>query len=750
MKSIARRKSKVSKKAVFLALTSIALFVILGFVYILNLLSYQRAENTDYLFEVSRQAAVSTKKQIQGDLKNLSAIARSSLSDTILSDAVVYDALGEEVKNNDYLLMGVVLKKGTVLGLDSQGKKSFPVNILDENCIESAMDGNNYVSAVKKDNKTGQSYVLYAVPIHNGKKPVAVLVAAQPTSAFFDIVKNAVYKDVGQSCIIANDGNIICGTDELSGINNIFEHTTDGFSAVQYASLNMKNGLEGSVDLNLNGKNVWASYSPVGIGGWYTVSFVPQYSLGGSFSSTLMLIILGVLAIGIVLLVGLLTLTGGYRKNQEKAIRLAYYDPVTGAYNKNKFNVEATERIRNRAGGYVICSFDINNFKAINELFGFVGGDMLLKYVAQCMSKLVEQDEVFARISNDCFYILLKNAPNAEIESRLMGLMNAVSNYAINRGTQYHIVSCCGVYKVRAEDVYDNMNLLCDRASLARAHKKGKHENIVAFFDESLHRDEAKRNEIENDMRRALNNGEFQVYLQPQFDINNEKVAGAEALIRWNHPDKGRMRPDEFIPVFESNGFITEIDEYVLETVCSALDKWRKKGYEIFPISVNQSRLHLYQTDYTARLTSTINRYNVPAAMIELEMTESIAFENQELLKKITSELHKIGFTLSMDDFGSGYSSLNVLKDLPFNVLKLDKGFFEESSDTDRGRNIIKSVIEMAKDLGMKTISEGIEEYRQVEFLKQAGCDMIQGYYYGRPVSLADFERTVFEKNETF
>lgn len=209
------------------------------------------------------------------------------------------------------------------------------------------------------------------------------------------------------------------------------------------------------------------------------------------------------------------------------------------------------------------------------------------------------------------------------------------------------------------------------------------------------------------------------------------------------------MRPDEFIPVFEANGFITEIDEYVLETVCKALNRWSQKGYDIFPISVNQSRLHLYQTDYTARLTTTINRCNVNANMIELEMTESIAFENQYLLKKITSELHRIGFILSMDDFGSGYSSLNVLKDLPFDVLKLDKAFFEESSDSSRGRNIIKSVISMAKDLNMKIISEGIEEYRQIEFLKQAGCDMVQGYYYGKPIPIDDFEKMVFE-NKTF
>lgn len=749
MKSIARRKSKISKKAIFLALTAIALFLILGFVYILNLLSYQRAENTDYLFEVSRQAAVSTRKQLQGDIRNLTAVSRNSLSDTLLDEKLVYATLKQEIKQGDFLFMGVVLEKGTVLGLDSSGKKSFPVNILDGDCIENAMSGANYVSGVKKNDKTDERYILYAVPVYSGTAPVAALVAAQPVTVFHDIVKNAVYKDIGQTMIISNDGNVICSPSSLSNVSNVFENTTDGYSAVQYAIQSMQNGIEGSVDLILNGDSVWASYSPVGISGWYIVSFVPQYSLGGSFSSTMMLVIMGVLAIGIIILVGMLTLTGGYRKNQEKAIRLAYYDPVTGAYNKNKFNAEATERIRNRAGGYVICSFDINNFKAINELFGFVGGDMLLKYVSQCMAKLVEPDELFARISNDCFFILLKNAPNAEIESRLMGLMNAVSNYAINRGTQYHIVSCCGVYKVRAEDVYENMNLLCDRASLARANKKGQHENIVTFFDESLHRDEAKRNEIENDMRRALNNGEFQVFLQPQYDINTEKVAGAEALIRWNHPDKGRMRPDEFIPVFEANGFITEIDEYVLETVCKALNRWSQKGYDIFPISVNQSRLHLYQTDYTARLTTTINRCNVNANMIELEMTESIAFENQYLLKKITSELHRIGFILSMDDFGSGYSSLNVLKDLPFDVLKLDKAFFEESSDSSRGRNIIKSVISMAKDLNMKIISEGIEEYRQIEFLKQAGCDMVQGYYYGKPIPIDDFEKMVFE-NKTF
>jgi EAL domain-containing protein (putative c-di-GMP-specific phosphodiesterase class I) len=225
--------------------------------------------------------------------------------------------------------------------------------------------------------------------------------------------------------------------------------------------------------------------------------------------------------------------------------------------------------------------------------------------------------------------------------------------------------------------------------------------------------------------------------------VGTENIIGAEALVRWNHPIRGMLSPARFVPVFESNGFITEVDLYVLNQVCELLQVWLKEGIPPICISVNLSRVHLYERDLVKRLTEVVERYNVPPEYIEFELTESVFYEETEGLLRIMSEIKEAGFRLSMDDFGSGYSSLNLLRRLPVDVLKLDKVFLQDCGDGDdemRGKRIVMHVISMAKDLQMEVLAEGVETLNQKEFLQSARCDMIQGYYYARPMPLKEFE----------
>ncbi|WP_236879340.1 putative bifunctional diguanylate cyclase/phosphodiesterase [Clostridioides difficile] len=243
-------------------------------------------------------------------------------------------------------------------------------------------------------------------------------------------------------------------------------------------------------------------------------------------------------------------------------------------------------------------------------------------------------------------------------------------------------------------------------------------------------------------MNKALEKGEFIVYYQPKYSLGDvNEIEGAEALIRWNSPEFGFISPIDFIPLFEKNGFIVNIDMFVFEEVCKTLNKWINKGYTPVPISVNMSRVHLYRDNFIENITDLISKYNISPEFIELELTESVVFDNLNILIDIMKKIKEIGFLISMDDFGSGYSSLNLLKDLSFDILKLDRGFLIETTDTKRGKIIISKIVEMAKAIDIKVICEGVETYEQVEFLKEIGCDKVQGYLFAKPMVLDEFEK---------
>lgn len=244
---------------------------------------------------------------------------------------------------------------------------------------------------------------------------------------------------------------------------------------------------------------------------------------------------------------------------------------------------------------------------------------------------------------------------------------------------------------------------------------------------------------LEERLKNGIKNNEFVIYLQPKFYTNTGKLAGAEALIRWNRDGKLVM-PNIFIPLFEKYELITELDTYVLENICRLQQQWRKQEYNIVTISVNESRLHLYNENHINDLIDLVNKYNVQPNTIELEMTETTVVHNVELAKEAEKNVHKLGFIVSMDDFGTGYSSFSMLKNINIDVLKMDKSFFDDVLESRRGKIIIEAIIEMSHKLNMKVVAEGIETKEQVEYLKNVKCDMIQGYYFERPIKVEEFE----------
>ncbi|HBL8751643.1 TPA: bifunctional diguanylate cyclase/phosphodiesterase, partial [Clostridioides difficile] len=393
---------------------------------------------------------------------------------------------------------------------------------------------------------------------------------------------------------------------------------------------------------------------------------------------------------------------------------------------------------------YALFYIDVDKFKYINDMFGYDMGNDTLIHISNTIASELKEDEIFARVSADHFVLLIKYKTDDDIKTRLNNIYNKVQILSNPKINYYKLILDCGIYKISKSD--NDINTIMDRANTARKTIKGGHKNSFAFYDKEMHKKILKEKEIENSMVDALNNGEFIVYFQPKYSLSDYQIIGAEALVRWDNPQKGLIPPIEFIPVFERNGFIVNIDFYVFEEVCKKIREWMDEGQKVVPISVNLSRMHFVNSNFIEKFKLIVDKYKIPTRLIELELTETAVLDNIEGLLDTMNNLKEKGFVISMDDFGTGYSSLNLLKELPVDILKLDRAFFTEKDESNNEKIVISNVIKMAKELKMKVISEGVETISQVEFLKQIGCDMVQGYLFSKPMPVKEFEKIAFKK----
>ncbi|ENY8917556.1 TPA: putative bifunctional diguanylate cyclase/phosphodiesterase [Clostridioides difficile] len=295
---------------------------------------------------------------------------------------------------------------------------------------------------------------------------------------------------------------------------------------------------------------------------------------------------------------------------------------------------------------------------------------------------------------------------------------------------------CVGIYFVEEGEV--DIQKAVNKANMARSVAKGKNINY-AIYNEDVRNKLSEESMILDDIKIALVKNQFEVYYQPKFSLVNGEMIGSEALIRWNHPEHGFISPAVFIPIAEKSKLILKIGRFVFERVCTDLSEWKKQGKNIVPVSVNLSRVELYQPDIVKFINKTIQMYNLSSDFIEIEITETVAINELNILKNVLNELRKHGFSISMDDFGTGYSSISCLRDMPIDILKLDKSFLGGIEHDERSRNIAKSIVSLAKSLDLVVIIEGVESKEQAELMKQFGCDLVQGFYFARPMPAKNF-----------
>ena len=378
--------------------------------------------------------------------------------------------------------------------------------------------------------------------------------------------------------------------------------------------------------------------------------------------------------------------------------------------------------------------FDIRRFKIINDLYGEQFGDEVLYWIREKLKELCNHRQYFLNLRSDVFQIVTEYDDVTELYEQIARTERELAMYKAVK-LQYS----CGVYLV--EDGAMELRRMEDRAAMARKAAKNSLLSQVVFYQEQFKTSLYNRKFVEENIDLAIREGQLQMYLQPKYSISRNRIVGAEALVRWQHPRRGMIYPMEFLPVIEEDGLVTKVDYYIWRKAAEFLGLCREAGVEDCPISVNLSRRHLQDREFIGVLEGIVEEYGIRKQLLELEITETM----EEHVSQAAREMKEQGFKLLMDDFGSGYSSLNILLETPFDMLKLDRKFMENMMVSDKGQLILKHVITMADQLKLGLIAEGVETRDQVELLKRMGCDQVQGYYYAKPMPPEDFRRLLLE-----
>ncbi len=478
---------------------------------------------------------------------------------------------------------------------------------------------------------------------------------------------------------------------------------------------------------------------------WTLVISVPEDAIARNANSIILnttLLLIEIIAI----LIATWARVAHINKTHLKEIsKIAYYDELTGLVNEKKFKLDIKQMLkRSKDKKFCIIKFDIVNFKVVNNIFGYTIGNKIIQAVAEYSTNLSSPNVLFCRISADEFLIFGLYDELANINSvRKIYETEANNNIRNICGRTFKFRYSRYTIPIGSTDADDIVNTITLTHSFCKTNPQAK----MFDYDENLKNKLVETAKICNKMHSALENNEFKVYLQPKYNLSDASVYGAEALVRWQERNGNMLYPNSFIPVFEQEGFIVALDSYMLEQVCIIISRLREQSGIELPISINFSRMHMLQDNFADYVASVADKHNVPHHLIEIEMTETSMIDNEEDFKKIFLNLHKRGFTLSMDDFGAGYSSLALLSELSFDIIKLDRSLLSEATNKENSALVVKSILKMSKELKLKTVCEGVEKEEQINFLKDAGCDLAQGYFYSRPIPNEDFEDLYFKSN---
>lgn len=550
------------------------------------------------------------------------------------------------------------------------------------------------------------------------------------------------------SCIVGARGETILSPvdiDSFAYLENIFRDTSQGREAQELKMMlkNMARGKDGSLQFtDVKGNENFLAYNSLEINDWVLLTIVPINLVSGNISVYAIRTFLIVAVVFLLFMMLLLVIYRVYNESRTQLTRLAFMDSLTGGMNNGAFQMKYQKEIRKKEDFFcVIVLMNIKNFKMINEKFGFVTGSNILRYIYQTIEKHVDKNngEFTARSEMDHFFICLREKNRERVQTRMDEIMEDINTFQDADCPKCQLSFSLGCYL--AENSDPEINKIQDRARMATQLISIAEENVCIFYNTDIAEKLKREQELDDIFEESLERHEFEVYLQPKVSLKTHKPEGAEALIRWKHPKWGMISPADFIPLFEKNGKICKLDFYVFEEICKFYQKRKKEGKIWYPVSVNLSRYHFFEEGFLDKFYQFSQEYGLPKYSIEFELTESMFFDegHMENIKKGIDQMHEMGFLCSMDDFGSGYSSLGLLKEFDVDTLKMDRSFFMDISSK-KGKDIIQSVVDLASKLNVGTVAEGIEDDEQMIFLYSINCDTVQGFLFSRPLPMGEFE----------
>lgn len=727
-----QKYKKVLRSVVIIAI-SLLLFVCIAVFYVASLKDTLQDELRNSLAQTAESTGWIIEENINSEIKTISSIASMLGNNPSTDSKVLVEDLMDTLEDTDFLRFGVADLEGNCYTTDHY---SFDVSTRDY--FQASLKGKSVFSKTFEDVVGKKNINVFSSPIYHDGVITNILFASVETERLSNKLLIQTYDGKGFSEVANADGTIIIRSDSKSKkqtISSISElEFLHGFEVSE-----MKNSKEGVAEFLTPGKEErYLAYYRLSFNDWYILSIVPNNVVGAKINHFLTMAIITWLILAVVFVAILCYIYLSRIKSDKKMNELIFYDELTKHYNYNRFRMK-TQEILDRHEGihYSLVDIDVKDFKMFNEFYGYQGGDFLLKSIMEACKAVCTKEEACSRISADRFILLLKTRNKKELIQRIKRIIQLVEEEITASFNMFNLNYKVGIYLIEESDT--EFSKCHDRCTYAKKRIYNSSESL-SFFSKEMYEVQLSEKKMESLMEEALTNKEFEVYLQPKVTLSDHRIHSAEALVRWNSPIYGLIPPDRFIPLFEQNGFLERLDMYMLQSVCQILETWKQKGYAPIVISVNLSRVYLFKPHFVKRLIGCVNQFHVDPGQIQFEITESVIFDRSEELKSIILQLKANGFSVAMDDFGSGYSSLNMLKDIPIDVMKLDQGFFRFASDNlDRSKKIIESVIMLAKGLQIHTVAEGVEKAGEVAFLETVGCDEVQGYYYSKPLPYPAF-----------
>ena len=699
-----------------------------------------------YLYDVTTQTTREISNSMNHRMEDLKAVANSASRMQVDTDIVeLAEFLRSKVDIFEFSFLFIV---------DNEGK--LVSSSLTHSLNKKELDRLSSIPVVKEafEGKVGASYlggqeIIYTAPVTINKEIKEVVVGIRNKEKMQEMIAAKSFSGNSLSCIIDSGGNVILSPTDVETfmqLDDIFKNDRDSkvVDDIYEMKADLKRGKNGILEFtSIKQEELYLSYNPLNINDWFLLTLIPADIISEGLDRYVFrsFLILGFVAVACFVL--LLNVYRLFHESRKRLERFAFMDEVTGGMNQAALRLKFLEIGPDIAlSDYYLVQLNVKGFKLINERYGSEEADGILRYIYQVLDRNIDRhkNEFAARSGSDHFTLCLKESRREDIQMRLDKMFADIHAFEDTDIPRCELIFQQGACMLN--DQLQDITILQDRARLAYQYAEPGTENVCAFYSGDIAKQVKQEQELNDLFQDSITNHDFQVYLQPKAGLESGRIEGAEALVRWNHPKKGVIFPSDFIPLFEKSGKICQLDLYMFEEVCKLLKRWTEEGKNTVPVSVNLSRLHFQGSQCLEPFIEMADKYGIAHEMIEFELTESIFFDDGQIsrVKNVIRQMHEHGFSCSLDDFGSGFSSLGLLKEFDVDVIKLDRLFFLDMS-SDKAKAVIACLLELAKRLHVKTVAEGIEEPAQLEYLRSLHCDMVQGYVISRPLPVEEFEK---------